>query len=100
MGDRKLKFTQVHHSCHHLPLPQITKTKFKTSFTIATIKFTRGCSHETEQRVNRSNNRTIENLECSNQRQSKFHICAKLKYPFKQKSSYAQSKTPSSLNIT
>ena len=46
--------------------------------TIATIKFTRGCSHETEQRVNRSNNRTIENLESSNQRQSKFHICTNL----------------------
>ena len=48
MGDRILKFTQVHNFCHHLPLPQRTKTDFKNSFTIATIKFRllpRGASH-------------------------------------------------------
>ena len=54
-GDRKLKFTQVHNFCHHFPLPQRTKTEFKNSFTSATTKFTRGCSHETELRVNRTN---------------------------------------------
>ena len=95
MGERKLKFTQVHNFCHHLPLPQKTKTELKSSFTIVTIKLIRGCSDETEQRVNRSNNRTVENLKRNNQRQTKLHICTK------QKSSYARNKISSSkLNIT
>ena len=80
-----LKFAQVHNFCHHLRLPQRTKTKFKNSFTIARVKFTPGRSHETEQRVNRSNNRTTENWKWSNQRQSKFHTCTKLNYRLKTK---------------